>query len=318
MIHRLLNIVVLGIASCISSCAWSAWPDDQTIDLVVGFVPGGGTDLMARAMAPYLEKKLGGKAKVVVVNRPGAGGEISSTYIARAKPDGYTIGFINVPGFVFTPMYRNSSYQVGDLRIIGRVVDDPSVLMAKKDAKYDTVPAIVQALKKDPGSLSFANSGRGTSGHLSLLYLQKAANVKGTDIAYKGAGEFRGALMGGHVDYAFVSVAEYLVAKNDQVRAIAVLSSKRIPVLGDVPTFKELGYDIKVGSERGIAAPKALPDSIADRLQSAIKDTLEDPVFLASIKNDAPVVSYMAGKPWTDSLDSIKESLKPFVEEMKE
>jgi tripartite-type tricarboxylate transporter receptor subunit TctC len=150
------------------------------------------------------------------------------------------------------------------------------------------------------------------------LNIQKAAGVKGTDIAYKGAGEFKGALLGGHVNYAFASVAEFLVAKNDQVHAIAVLNANRIPALGDVPTFKELGYDIRASSERGIAAPKALPDSIATRLEAAIRDTLQDPVFLSSVKNDAPVVSYMAGAPWAASLLTIRESLKPFVDEMRE
>ena len=153
--------------------SWAAWPDDQTIELVVGFAPGGGTDLMARALVPFVEKKLGGKARIVVVNKPGAGGEISSTYIARAKPDGYTIGFINVPGFVFIPMYKQSTYQTDDLKIIARVVDDPAVLVARKNSKYKTLPDILEALKKDPGSLSFATSGRGTSGHQALLKIEQ-------------------------------------------------------------------------------------------------------------------------------------------------
>ncbi len=307
-------------ALAITLCApvWAAWPDDQSIELVVGFAPGGGTDLMARAMAPYLEKKLGGRARIVVVNKPGAAGEISSTYLLRAKPDGYTVGFINVPGFVFIPMYKKSAYQTDDLRIIARVVDDPSVLMARKDAQFGSIASIVATLKKDPGSLSFATSGRGTSGHLSLLKLEQVAQVKGTDIAYKGAGEFKSALLGGHVDYAFVSVAEFLVANNDAVRAIAVLSAKRFDALGPVPTAAELGFDVRISSERGIAGPKALPDEIAHRIELAIKDTLEDPIFVASVKNDAPVLAYMPGAAWTQSLGAVREMLKPFVSEMQE
>lgn len=273
---------------------------------------------MARAMAPYMEKKLGGRARIVVVNKPGASGEISSTYIARAKPDGYTIGFINVPGFVFAPMYKTTSYQVSDLRIIARVVDDPSVLMSRKDAKFLTVPDIIAQLKKNPGSLTFANSGRGTSGHLSLLGLEQVTGVKGTDVAYKGAGEFKSALFGGHVDYAFLSVGEYLAAKNDSVQAITVLSKKRFDDLGNVPTAAELGYAVLVSSERGIAGPKALPDDIANRIQNAIKDTLQDPAFVQTVKNDAAVLAYMPGAEWTQSLDAIREWLKPFVNKMKD
>jgi tripartite-type tricarboxylate transporter receptor subunit TctC len=254
----------------------------------------------------------------VVVNKPGAGGEISSTYISRAKPDGYTVGFINVPGFVFIPMYKKSAYQTDDLRIIARVVDDPSVLMARKDAQFGSIDSIIATLRKDPGSLSFATSGRGTSGHLSLLTLQQVAQVKGTDIAYKGAGEFKSALLGGHVNYAFVSVAEFLVANNDAVRAIAVLSSKRFDALGPVPTARELGFDVRISSERGIAGPKALPDDIANRLEQAIQATLEDPIFIASVKNDAPVLAYLPGAAWTQSLGAVREMLKPFVSEMQE
>lgn len=320
MLHRFVKTLSAAVSLSLSVCApaLAAWPDDQSIELVVGFAPGGGTDLMARAMAPYLEKKLGGRARVVVVNKPGASGEISTTYLMRAKPDGYTVGFINVPGFVFTPMYKKAAYQVEDLRIIARVVDDPSVLMARKDVKNGTIQAIVETLKKDPGSLSFATSGRGTSGHLSLLKIQQATGVKGTDIAYKGAGEFRSALLGGHVDYAFASVGEFLAANNESVRAIAVLSNKRFDALGPVPTFKELGLDVLISSERGIAGPKALPDDIALRIQQAVKETIEDPVFVASVKNDASVLSYMPGAQWTKSLDNVRDGLKPFVKYMQD
>ena len=209
MLRQHFKAVCAAVALTLSAPVLAAWPDDQNIELVVGFAPGGGTDLMARAMAPFMEKKLGGRARIVVVNKPGASGEISSTYVARAKPDGYTIGFINVPGFVFSPMHKSTSYQVSDLRIIARVVDDPSVLMSRKDAKFLTLDAIVAELKKNPGSLTFANSGRGTSGHLSLLAIEQVTGVKGTDVAYKGAGEFKSALLGGHVDYAFASVGEF-------------------------------------------------------------------------------------------------------------
>ena len=311
---------VLSLLCGLPLASWAAWPDDQAIELVVGFAPGGGTDLMARALVPFVEKKLGGKARIVVVNKPGAGGEISSTYIARAKPDGYTIGFINVPGFVFIPMYKQSTYQTDDLKIIARVVDDPAVLVARKNSKYKTLPEILEALKKDPGSLSFATSGRGTSGHQALLKIEQAASVKGTDISFKGAGDFKSAVLGGHVDYAFSSVGEYLAGYGDSDIAIALLvvNPTRVDIIKDVPSIKELGIDVRVSSERGIAGPKALPQEIADRLQKAIQATLEDPDFLKTIKNDAPLVAFMPGPAWTKSLERIRDELKPFVSKMND
>jgi tripartite-type tricarboxylate transporter receptor subunit TctC len=310
-------LVLLGALPLASS---AAWPDDQTIELIVGFAPGGGTDLMARALVPFVEKKLSSKARIVVVNKPGAGGEISSAYIARAKPDGYTIGFINVPGFVFIPMYKQSSYQTDDLKIIARVVDDPAVLVMHKKSKYRTLPELLAALKKDPGSLSFATSGRGTSGHQALLKIEQASGVKGTDIAFKGAGDFKSAVIGGHVDYAFSSIGEFLNGYSDSDVAVAMLvvNPTRVAVIKDVPSIKEFGFDVRVSSERGIAGPKAMPQDIADRLQKAIQDTLADPEFLKTIKNDAPLVAFMSGAEWTKSLESMPAELMPFVSKMKE
>ena len=109
-----------------------------------------------------------------------------------------------------------------------------------------------------------------------------------------------------------------LAAKNDAVGAIAVLSQKRFDDLGPVPTATELGFKAFVSSERGIAGPKALPDDIANRIQNAIKDTLQDPAFIKTVKNDAAVLAYMPGAEWTQSLDGVREWLKPFVNKMKD
>jgi tripartite-type tricarboxylate transporter receptor subunit TctC len=315
-----LVVLWLALLGAFPVASSAAWPDDQTIELIVGFAPGGGTDLMARALVPFVEKKLGGKARIVVVNKPGAGGEISSAYIARSKPDGYTVGFVNVPGFVFIPMYKQSAYQTSDLKLIARVVDDPAVLVMHKKSKYRTFPELLAALKNDPGSLSFATSGRGTSGHQALLKIEQAAGVKGTDIAFKGAGDFKSAVIGGHVDYAFSSIGEFLTGFSDSdiATAMLVVNPTRVAVIKDVPSIKELGFDVRVSSERGIAAPKALPQNIADRLQKAIQDTLTDPEFLKTIKNDAPLVAFMPGAEWTKSLESMPAELQPFVSKMRE
>lgn len=321
MAHRhILSLVAALALAGTSALAQAAWPDDQNIELVVGFAPGGGTDLMARAMAPYLEKKLGGRAHIVVVNKPGAGGEISSSYVSRAKPDGYTIGFINAPGFMFIPMYKKTAYLPSEMRIVARVVDDPALLVARKDARFTNLKSIVEALRKDPGSLSFATSGRGTSGHIALMKIEKAADVRGTDIAFKGAGEFKSALLGGHVDYAFMSVAEFLVSndENSPLRPVVLFHEQPMPALAGVPTATQEGFPVLVSSERGIAGPAALPDEIARRLEGAIRDTLTDPVFIQSVKNDAPVLSFVPGKAWTQSLNALPATLEPFVGKMKD
>src|SRR6476659_7822857 len=111
----------------------AAWPEDKPIEVVVGFAPGGGTDLMARKLLPFVQKRLGGNAQFVVVNKPGASGDLANGYVAKAKPDGYTLAIVNVPSFLYTPLTRKAQYKPEDFQLVSRVVDDPTVLIARAD-----------------------------------------------------------------------------------------------------------------------------------------------------------------------------------------
>ena len=118
-----LVAAIVGVAAC--GPAWAGWPDDKPIEVVIGFAPGGATDVMARKLLPFVEQRLGGKVKFVVLNKPGAGGEIAFAAIQRAAPDAYSIGVVNVPGYNFIPMTRKTQYSMDEIRLIARVVDDP-------------------------------------------------------------------------------------------------------------------------------------------------------------------------------------------------
>ena len=115
-----LVAAALGVVAC--GPAWAGWPDDKPIEVVIGFAPGGATDVMARKLLPFVEQRLGGKVKFVVLNKPGAGGEIAFAAIARAAPDAYAIGVVNVPGYDFIPMTRKTQYSMDEIRLIARVV----------------------------------------------------------------------------------------------------------------------------------------------------------------------------------------------------
>src|SRR5918998_2396830 len=174
--------------------ALAAWPDDRPIEIVVGFAPGGATDVMARAIAPFIQKHLGAKLQPVIVNRPGASGEIAVTQIMRAPPDGYTIGMVNLPGFFFLPMSRKTSYQTKDVALLARVVSDPSILVAGSNAKFTDLKAVLAALKAAPSSVTVGHNGLGTNGHLALLRLEKAAEVKFNVVPFNGTAQQRQAL----------------------------------------------------------------------------------------------------------------------------
>ncbi|WP_444633489.1 Bug family tripartite tricarboxylate transporter substrate binding protein [Cupriavidus oxalaticus] len=306
------------LVTALAPTAHAAWPEDQPIEVVVGFAPGGGTDLMARSLAPFIQKSLGGHARVVVINKPGASGEIANAHVARAKPDGYTLAIVNAPGFVFLPLSKKTQYKVDDFTLLARVVNDPTVLVAKREAKYKTLSDAVQTLKKDPKSLSFGYNGAGTNGHLALVQLQKIADVQANDVPFKGTAESKTALLGGHVDYAFVSAAETPELRNGtgNLKAVVQFGEQRSKALPHVPTATEVGYQMTMSSERGFAAPKGLPVDIAARLQKAIADSIADPEFIKAASNDAPVLSYLPGAEWQASLNKQQAALQALADQM--
>src|SRR4051812_32509379 len=159
---RILALVAaFGVAAC--GPALAAWPDDKPIEVIIGFAPGGGTDVMARKLLPVVEKKLDGKAKFVVLNKPGAGGEIAFALIARAAPDAYLMGVVNVPGYNFLPMTRKTQYTMDEIRLVARVVDDPGVMVVRTDNKFTNLSDVLAALRSNPGSVTFGHNGAGTN-----------------------------------------------------------------------------------------------------------------------------------------------------------
>lgn len=313
-----MNKKVLGLAlACLTAmhqAAVAAWPNDKPIELVVGFAPGGGTDVMARVLARFVEKRLGDGARIVVINKPGSGGELAAVHLQNAKPDGYTLGMVNVPGFVFLPMYRKTGYQTENIRLIARIVDDPVMLVANREGgKPLTLASFVETARRAPETLSVGHSGDGTTGHLGMLELGRQAGIKANSIPYKGMGEAKVALLGGHVDYVMMTTGEALELGQPGSRLVGVALWARQRTANKVPTAAEQGHALQMSSERGLGAPKALPDDIARRLQDAIAHTLTDPAFLEAAKADAPVLAFMPGAEWDRSLQDLRERLKPIV-----
>jgi tripartite-type tricarboxylate transporter receptor subunit TctC len=297
--------------------AHAAWPDDRPIEVVVGFAAGGGTDLLARKLTPYLQKRLGEKTQFVVVNKPGASGEIAMGYLAHAKPDGYTIGIVNVPSFLYLPLIKKTQYQVDDFRFIGRVVDDPTVLVVRSESRYGTLDDILRALRDKPGSVSFGHNGTGSNGDLALVAMASAANVEVNAIPFKGTAAQKTDLLGGHIDVAAISageVPELHGARKGALKVISQFSEKRSAALVDVPTANESHLKVFMSSERGFAAPKGVSEDIARKLQDAVDATLRDPEFFAAAGGDAPVLAFLPGAQWQASLRQNNHLLKAVAE----
>jgi len=316
------NVVALAAAIGVLACgsAWAAWPEDKTIEVVIGFAPGGGTDVMARKLLPFVEQRLGGKAKFVVLNKPGAGGEIAFAAIARAAPDAYSMGVVNVPGYNFLPMTRKTQYSMDEIRLVARVVDDPSVIVVTADSKFKNLADVLTALRSKPGSVTFGHNGAGTNGHLAIRMLAGAAKVEPNEISYRGTAAQRTDLLGGHLEVGMVSLSELpeLHGTNKgPLRAIAILSKKRSPSLPDVATGEELGVPVIMTAERGFAVPKGVPDDIVRKLEAAIAEGVRDPEYVKSSPGDEPVLAFMPGGEWQKRLDDMTQALKPLADEMR-
>jgi tripartite-type tricarboxylate transporter receptor subunit TctC len=311
-------VAAFGVAACGS--AWAAWPDDKPIEVVIGFAPGGATDVMARKLLPFVEKRLDGKAKFVVLNKPGAGGEIAFTSIARAAPDAYSMGVVNVPGYNFLPMTRKTQYSMDEIRLVARVVDDPGVIVVAAESRFANLADVVAALRSKPGSVTFGHNGAGTNGHLAIRMLAGAAKVEPNEISYRGTAAQRTDLLGGHLEVGMVSLSELpeLHGSNKgPLRAIAMLSKKRSPSLPDVPTAEEAGVPIVSTAERGFAVPKGVPDDVVKKLEAAIADSVRDPEYTKSSPGDEPVLAFMPGAEWQKRLDDMSQALRPLADELK-
>ncbi|WP_020202383.1 tripartite tricarboxylate transporter substrate binding protein [Cupriavidus sp. WS] len=300
MSKRGLRALCFCLLATAAAGALAQWPDDKPIQVLVGFAAGGGTDTMARTMAPFIQKHLGGHATLVVQNKPGAAGEIANIGLMRAPADGYTIGVVNLPAMAFVPLYRKTQFDPAALRLVARVLSDPTILVARKDSPYNTLGEVVAALRQRPGSLSFGHNGVGTNGHLALLQLQNAGGVKLNDIPFNGTSQSKTALFGGHIDFAAVTTGEMQDVGKEAVplKILAQMGERRAASVPNVPTAREQGIDDVMPAERGIAVPAGVPAALVARLRQAIQATLRDPDYLRQAGNDAPVLAYLDGDAW--------------------
>ncbi len=307
---QLLSIVSVALGLALNP-AWGAWPDDKPIEVIVGYAPGGANDIMARAMAPFIEKLLGPKAKLLVVNRPGASGEIGWAALQRAAPDGYTMALVSTPSFLTNTLQRKTQYDPAAIVPIARIMDDPTVFVTIVASPFNNLSDMVRKLKASPQGISLGTSGIATNGHMAALALLAASGAKINDIPFKGSGESRTALAGGHIDMAAMGGTEYLqAARSKELKALAQLAPTRHAFIGDVPTAREQGFDIVISSERGFAVPRGLPPETQSRLEKAIEATLRDPEFLKRVSIEANAVAYQTGAEWAKRMPEEKKKFE--------
>lgn len=313
-VKKYAGVLFFGAAVAMAAPAQAAWPE-RSVELIVGFAPGGGTDITARTLARYLEKELNGT--VVVVNKPGASGAIGLGYVARAKPDGYTLGMTNMPGLVSLPIERDAGFTLDSFTYLANLVRDPSAFSVKIDSPYQSLADIIEAARKDPGAISYGSTGVGTDDHLAMVLFEKAAGVQLNHVPYNGAGPLRNAVLGGHTDIGGMNLGEAMPHNGQTVRILAQASDGRSALAADVKSFKEQNVDLVFASERGLVAPKGLPDDVTARLREALKNVAADPEFQAQMKQQFTEMDYLDGEQWLARLQQADQRFRALWAEQK-
>ena len=274
---KLLTLIGLGLVAAGGALA-QAWPS-KPVTLLVPFPPGGSTDLIARTLQPKLQEKLGGT--FVVENKGGAGGTVGATQAKRAAPDGYTVFVSSLGPFVIGPhLMKNLAYDpLKDFDYVTVAVQAPNVLVVPVNSPHKSVADVLAFHKANPGKMSFASSGNGSSDHLTAEMFWSQTGTSGLHIPYKGGGPAMSDILGGQVDASFQNINAIIPHhKAGKLRALAITSAKRSPLLPDVPTLEEAGIKgVTIYSWQAIAAPKGLPADIKGKLHEAIVVSLNAP-----------------------------------------
>lgn len=291
--------VLAALAFALSPlCANAAsWQPKGDVNVIVAYKAGSGTDTGARLLASEAEKNIG--KTLVINNLPGGDGKIGWTQLVNAKPDGQTIGFINLPTFTTLATQPDSTFSVADIVPIANHLNETGVVAVKADSPWKTIQDLVAACKEKPTYRASTN-GVEASNHTAAQLLAKSGGFDYKAIPYGGTADQLLALRQGEADFTCAKVADVApLIKGDkpELRVLGVFAEERLPELPDVPTLKESGlYDKWYGSARGIVAPKGTPPEIIDFYVEAFRKTLEDPANLAAHKKAGLSVDFMDNK----------------------
>jgi tripartite-type tricarboxylate transporter receptor subunit TctC len=285
MMQRFTKVLVAITAAAVMPISAAAeWPD-RPLQLIVQFPPGTTTDAVARDLATHMSDALG--QPVVIANKPGAGGIIGVTALARSKPDGYTFGTVNYPVLTIIPHQQPVGYDpVNDFTHLGVIGPYEYGIFVRSDAPWKTFEELVEYGSKNPGKLTFGTLGAGTTNQLTMSRLGDDLGMKWSYVPYKGDNESVTALLGGQIDVINASATATLPhVKADKIRMLVSTSNNRWAALPDTPTLRQTGkVNYAQESYFSLAAPAGIPDVAKEKLTSTLQKILSDPNVIRSLQ----------------------------------
>ncbi|MBV7486498.1 tripartite tricarboxylate transporter substrate binding protein [Bordetella sp. BOR01] len=291
-----------------SLCA-AAYPE-HPINLIVPFPAGAGSDLTARTIAACMETKID-SARIVVVNKPGASGDIGLSALARAEPDGYTIGLVNTPGVISLPIERKTSYTLESFDFIANLVEDPGTISVHADNPIHSIQDLIAAARAKPGAITVGTQGVGSAGHISALSLEHAAGIKLTAVPFQGAAPASVALLGKVVDSTMANLGEAISFANGKPwRIVGIMGPARSEQEPGIPTFHEAGYEVIGGSMRGLAGPRGMPAEVVAHLTRAVDECNHDQTYLTRARNSFQPLRYLKRDEYIQNLKAVDRQLR--------
>ena len=289
----------------LAGAAHAQWQPDRAITMIVAFAAGGGTDAAARLIARFMERDLG--QSVVVLNRPGAGGEIGFSELARARPDGMTIGFINTPHILTLPMERQARFRLEDFSLIGNIVDDPGGLWVRADSDIHSFADLIAAARARPETISYGTTGVGSDDHLAVLALERATGTKFLHVPFAGSAQVKQNLISRALQLGSMNMSEALNdMRHGVLRPLAQMAATRWEMTPQVPTLRELGHDVIEGSMRGMAAPAGLPAEVLARLALSVRRTVDDPAFQEAARSQSLPLRFLDPAAYLAELQALR------------
>lgn len=283
----------------------------KSVTVIVPFSAGGSADLTARIIAPYAEKYLG-KA-IIIENLAGGGGAVGQNKGAQAKPDGYTL-LLATTSVVTNPLLNETPFASSDFKGVVQITEETDFLVVQSNKEYTNFEEFVDYAKKNPNKIRFGSSGKGTTDDLACSGMIKALGIEAQNIPFDGSGLAITAILGGHIEAVIGGASSFdQHIKEGTMIQLASLTPERHPGYPDVPSIKELGYEVYSGTWRGMVVPKDTPDEIVAIIQDAYKKGMEETEYIGQMTNATLSVNYLGSEEYSNKIISTAERYKAIL-----
>jgi len=307
-----LCLGLAGMGSCLTeTTAEAAWQPSKPVEFVIPWAAGGGSDVMARKIAAIVDQEKLAPAPLVVINKVGGNTLVALSYVMGKKGDGHTLLFAGWSNLM-APVMEKLAFGLRDTTPICRYAIDEQLYYVKADSPFKTLADLAAAAKKTPGAIKVGGAVVGSEDHVTNYLFETAAGVKLNYIAHRSGGDIMRELLGGHVDVGLQNPSEAAAQYEGKlVRPLAVASAKRLAGMPDVPTFKEMGYDMVVeASYRGVQGAPGISPEVAGYYMGLMQRVMQSPKWAAFVKENMLTSVFMGGKEYANYLEGQEQLVR--------